>query len=158
MHRRGPFGIALLGAALTLLPPMAFLARADACPEANDTADSACIIGIDSPVAGTIERPDDQDAYLFNAPEGTVAVHARLSYLPADYDLHLVDAQGNVRCESTNPGLVDEAIDCPLGPGQYYLYVNSGIGQASEAPYTLTVKLDRWIELARETDSHDRTK
>jgi hypothetical protein len=52
-------------------------------------------------------------------------VLARLSDLPADYDLYLTDEGGSVLGESVTDGTAPEEIDTTLGAGVYYLYVHN---------------------------------
>ncbi len=92
------------------------------CPkdpyESNDTFGTAYDATTDFRDFGGLNIMDDAylcpsldvDFYQFPVQAGET-IHASISSLPADYDLHLYDPDGNVVAYSLNGGLQDETID-----------------------------------------------
>jgi hypothetical protein len=73
-------------------------AAADVCAEPNSLPESACYIGTESPAGGTLEVPEDVDAYWFKVPVGGEQVQVALG----DPSGVAVDAQGNVYVADTS--------------------------------------------------------
>jgi hypothetical protein len=85
----------------------------------------ACAIESGLTLPGYIREAGQTDAYRFAIRSSTMHVLARLSDLPADYDLYLTDEGGSVLGESVTDGTAPEEIDTTLGAGVYYLYVHN---------------------------------
>src|SRR5205823_9208557 len=113
----------VLAVVSTLASPLVAPARAgaDVCPEPNNTFASACFLGPGTQVPGFIDTPDDVDGYRIELPSGAM-VSASLSSMPADYSLRLLLADGSVKAEAVQPGVVSKSVKADgLAPGTYYL-------------------------------------
>ena len=97
--------------------------RADACAEPNDAPESACPLADGVSLLGEIGDQRDVDVYRFElAAPG--AVRVELTNLPADYDLYLVDLEGELLGSSVQEQTAPEALELSLpSAGQYLIYV-----------------------------------
>lgn len=85
----------------------------------------------------TISDPNELNRYRIDTGGGTI--HARISQLPADYDMELYAAGGSSPLAvSRNDGTTDDVINLSVGAGRYNLYVYSYSGTSS-TPYYLQV-------------------
>ena len=67
-------------------------------------------------------------------------VHIELVELPADYELEVQDKNHDEVDFSNNSGPFPELLDLYLEPGDYFVLVSSGGGQATnDAPYRLNL-------------------
>jgi len=107
--------------------------------EPNDTYEQAYPMALGSSVAAYLQEPTDIDIFRVEVIE-TATLLARLTNLPADYDLSLVDANYTGLLSATTRGQNDEAIMFHAPPGHYYLVV-TGFDHAwsSSQPYYLYV-------------------
>src|SRR6266536_3085649 len=110
----------------------------NACPEPNNDFQSACFIGPGAQAMGTLQSPDDIDAYRFETLDFGAHVQLALLDPPAPYRLNLADWTGKVMAESTSQE-GSEVIDAQLGPpGSYYVFVDSRTGEVNPSqPYRL---------------------
>jgi len=119
----------------------------------NDVLADVCLTQIGDPsgcplsngmaVNGYVEAAGQTNTYRFDVGASSMEVTADLTQLPADYDLYLADAQGNMIDSSVQEGLTPEHIDDVLGPGSYYLFVHSDPGRPFDPdnPYILRLSL-----------------
>jgi bacillolysin len=114
-----------------------------ACVEPNDQPDDACTLMDGMSVAGFLRAPGDLRAYRFDVTAPEAHVLASLTNLPADYDLYLADASGDVLGESVQEGTVPEFVDVTLPSGTYYLYVDVDPSRAYDPndPFSLQLTL-----------------
>jgi len=83
----------------------------------------------------------DQDYFAISVTSAKPHIRIRLSNLPADYQLLLLDANETLVAYSTTPGLVDEIIDFNNAtPGQYYIGVYGNGDAHSATGYKLDVQ------------------
>ena len=88
------------------------------------------------PTYGLICPLGDVDFQLIQNGIQNSTIMVTLDQLPADYDLELKDAAGNILAGSYNPGLTPEVIvyqNAP--PGNYYPTIQSNVGQWNPGLY-----------------------
>ena len=94
---------------------------------------------------GYICPEGDEDLYKFYVPGGqNVLVMAKLSELPADYNLYLYSGDAQILGQSTNSGTSDELIlySAQNMPGEFRVHVQGATFSANHAqPYKLEVSL-----------------
>jgi uncharacterized protein with WD repeat len=109
-------------------------ARDEVC---SQPADAGGPLPVGQAVAAALADPSHVHTWTISIP---VPKHLRfvLHGLPADYDLHVYAADGQLLGESTNEGTDDDVVSVPGAPaGTYFVYVNSPRGAASDVPYGL---------------------
>ena len=74
------------------------------CVEPDDDFQSACTFRRSNEMVGTIEHPDDVDAYRFVAMDFDTVVHVTLSDLPAPYEAYVYDWRGDQIASSVATG------------------------------------------------------
>ena len=106
----------------------------DVCPEANDTYQAACFLGVDSDALGFISRRDDVDAYRFEVRDYGATVRVSLPERPKPYRVSIANWNGDV--VATDPsGTVQTRLDLP---GSYYAFVDAATGEfTDDAPYRI---------------------
>jgi hypothetical protein len=111
------------------------------CLAASPLPAAPCAAGDGISVSGAIQNSGDTLTLDLFVPSAGVHVAADLSDLPADYDMYLSEASGNVLAASAHEGLTPEHIDADLPGGTYYLYVHSDPGRAVDPfdPFQLQV-------------------
>jgi hypothetical protein len=126
-----------------LLAELALDVGPPTCVEPNNQPDDACTLLDGMTVAGFLRSPGDLRAYHFDVTASEAHVLASLTDLPADYDLYLADANGDLLGESVQEGTVPEFVDVTLPFGTYYLYVDVDPGRAYDAndPFSLHLTL-----------------
>ena len=88
------------------------------------------------PIFGLICPAGDIDWQLVNNPMPNGTLTVTLDQLPADYDLELRDANGNILAGSYNAGFQAETVTVTgLQPGMYYAFVFSNVGMFHPAFY-----------------------
>ncbi len=100
-------------------------------------ADVGCPLPIGQAVAAAIVDPSHVHTWTLSI---SVAKHLRFALhgLPADYDLHVYAADGQLLGESTNEGTDDDIVTVQSAPaGTYLVYVDSPLGDTSDVPYGL---------------------
>lgn len=116
--------------------------RADACVEPNDAPETACPLADGAPLLGEIASQRDVDVYRFElAAPG--AVRVELTNLPADYDLYLVDLEGELLGSSVQEATSPESLELSLpSAGQYLVYVTVDPSRAFDptASYQLQLR------------------
>lgn len=124
-------------------------AQAAGCPEPNDEPSMACPLANGAAIESFIERPGDIDSYSFvlGAPG---SVQLDLTSLPADYDLYLVDAGGEVIGRSVQEGTASERFEVDVKAGSYYVYVLADPARAADRsrPYTLRFSVTDAVALS----------
>jgi hypothetical protein len=121
-----------------LFPPGT--AHADVCLEPNDGPENACYLPNGAVIQGSIDWEGDVDAYKIEVAVAGTRVRVELTDLPADYDLYLIAANGDVLGQSVKEGTEPETLELTLqAAGTYYLYVRSDPGRPFDpnTPYTL---------------------
>jgi hypothetical protein len=107
--------------------------------------------GVVHTTEGTICPAGDLDYYRFDVPIGqAIAITARLTELPADYDLFLVRPDGATVADSRQSGTVDETITfvAENRPGAWRVVVAPGSSLTfGPQPYTLEVSLASDLDL-----------
>jgi hypothetical protein len=113
------------------------------CVIPDTTELTACPISNGMSVTGFIQSSGESNAYRFDVGSSNMSVTADLTTLPADYDLYLADASGNILGQSVNEGTTPEEIQSVLGPGTYYLFVHSDPARTFDPdnPYTLQLNV-----------------
>ena len=99
--------------------------------------DLGCPLPAGQAVAAALVDPSHIHTWTLSIP---VPKHLRFALhgLPADYDLHVYAADGQLLGESTNEGTDDDVVMIQSAPaGTYLVYVNSPRGAASDVPYGL---------------------
>ena len=114
--------------------------------DASNERALAAAVPIGTPLRRFIDPQGDEDWFTFRA-DGRSTYSVGLSALPADYDLELVDASGNLVGAGQKRGLDPEEVRMQLAAGTYYVHV---LGNASLTgkqrpwdhvhPYVLTVR------------------
>ncbi|MGE3269128.1 MAG: hypothetical protein AB7P40_10295 [Chloroflexota bacterium] len=124
-----------LGLALLLPGHLPVAAKGDdVCPEANDTFQAACFLGVDSDALGFIAQATDVDAYRFEVRDYGATVRVSLPDRPLPYRLNLANWNGDVIASGPD-GNLQARLDLP---GSYYVFVDSGTGAFSDtAPYRI---------------------
>ena len=80
---------------------------------------------------------NDQDYWTFTL-DATYDIVLNLSELPADYDIHLLQANGTLLASSVRPSTQSESISIQLTAGTYYVHVFGYNGAYSDTvPYAL---------------------
>ncbi|CAB4915158.1 unannotated protein [freshwater metagenome] len=80
---------------------------------------------------------NDQDYWTFTL-DATYDIALNLSELPADYDIHLLQANGSLLASSVRPSTQSESIAIQLTAGTYYVHVFGYNGAYSDTvPYAL---------------------
>jgi len=138
---------AVLAILPTLVPPTSTTASAagpvaqgqDACPEPNDTFQTACYLGPSSEPLGYLSTPNDVDAYRIEVLDFNTDVHVEMAMMPAPYKLELANWNGDIIATSAGNGSGGEVIDTTVPiPGSYYLFVHSASGGFSASrPYQI---------------------
>jgi hypothetical protein len=106
----------------------------DVCPESNDTFQAACFLGTDSDALGFVSRRDDVDAYRLEVRDYDARVQVSLPDRPLPYRLNLANWNGDL-IQSGEGGTLQASLTLP---GSYYVFVDSGTGQFTDAdPYRI---------------------
>jgi hypothetical protein len=124
-------------------PPSAPPPTGDAY-EPNDTMAQAFLLPGSGVYTATIDTPTDSDWFALRVSLPDQYLTVRLTNLPADYDLFLL--QGNDPLAfpiqwSTNSGLANEQIVLRPAVDSYYILVQGNDHTWSSSPYVLTVSL-----------------
>jgi len=127
-----------LGTVPSGLPPAVNLV----CLGPNDAPQDACIVASGTTTDGFIDAPGASRLYAFQVSMPVAQVHVDLTYLPADYDLYLVDGSTEIVAQSAQEGTEPEAIDAVLSPGTFLLYVHSDPGRAVDPDNPFVLHLD----------------
>ncbi len=124
--------------------------------EPNETQAAAVAIATSSSIQSQIATATDVDWYKIT-PSVSGSVTIQLTTLPADYDLYLHRANGNVMNSSINSGTTNESITRNLNAGTtYYIRVVGKSGAFNAAScYTLTINGGGVPELVTQSDSPD---
>ncbi len=90
------------------------------------------------------EDPGDYFSITLESPTTLILSLTNLTNLPpgVDYDLYLLNADGDWIAWSNAYGQVDEYIEYPVGEGMYYVQVLPYSGNSREVPYVLTAQTD----------------
>lgn len=148
MSWSGSIGVALLAVLALMVPAGAASAQPTPAGHGKDQRGpiqdrgkvSAEFIGTDVSVGpntgdyDTITDPDEVNRYRIDTGGGTI--HAKISELPADYDMVLYAAAGSTPLAvSENEGTASEEINVSVGAGAYSLYVYSYSGTSADYYY-----------------------
>lgn len=112
--------------------------------EPNNSIEAAVTINIAKPVFALINDRDDNDYFKFkNISEGS-KIEINLTNLVADYDMQLLDEEGDVILNSERPNTSDELITLNNAPiGIYYIRIYGWNGASSATEfYQLTVSIE----------------
>ena len=90
--------------------------------DASDDRQLAATITFDRPLLRFLDPQGDEDWFTFQA-NGRSTYAVRLFSLPADYDLELVDANGNVVMAGHGRGVIAEEVRKRPAAGTYYVHV-----------------------------------
>lgn len=115
------------------------MAQVDGCPEPNDEQANACLLKNGVAIQSFIERPGDVDTFTFGVEAGGGLVALELLDLPADYDLYLVDGNGQVFAQGVHEGTTQELVTLAMPSGTYYAMVTADPERTVDVtrPYTL---------------------
>lgn len=133
--------VVVLALTSVLIPTSArLLGATDACPEPNDEFQQACSPGPGAELIGTIDRPDDVDAFRIEVLDFDATVRLELKEAPAPYRFVMGDWAGR-QIATSNDSSGFEALETKLRiPGSYYVFVQSTTGEYSETrPYRVTM-------------------
>jgi hypothetical protein len=112
--------------------------------EPNDTPAQATLLAANGTYTATLHAETDRDYFALDAPAAGLTMMARLSGLPANYDLYLFNTSSwdaMPIAYSLRPGIADEDVTVTASPGRYWLLVQGADRAWSAAPYTLTLSL-----------------
>jgi hypothetical protein len=129
--------------ARSVVPLIVTAAPPDAsCTTPAEGPVAACAIASGVSLPGYILSAGQTNAYRFTVQRPSTRVVARLTDLPADYDLYLTDANGTALGQSILDGTTPEEIDTTLGTGVYYLYVHSDPARPFDPNTPFQISLD----------------
>ena len=127
------FAIALFLSTLTRDPVVRVLAQT---PCAQPSA-AGCPMELDLLAEGVIAEPTAVHNWLLNVPV-TNNVVVTLGSLAADYQLWVYGPDNSLLGISNNPGIASETVNATnVGPGTYWIVVDSPSGATAEQPYAL---------------------
>lgn len=139
-------------------PPAAVPANGDQY-EPNDTLATASLLPGSGVYTATIHLSTDSDWYALQVGAPNVHLTARLTGLPADYDLLLFQGEDQMPIDwSQTRGLYDEIVSAQPLVGRYELLVQSYDRAASASPYRLEVSLAAATATATASRTSTRTQ
>ena len=132
----------LLGAGAFAVGLVTAVTRGPVLPvHAQDTcvqpSSSGCSIELSFVGQSVISQPTQVDNWLLNVNVPNEIV-VSLGGLGADYQLWVYGPDNSLLGISNNPGTADEVLRVPnVGPGAYWIVVDSPAGQVSDLPYAV---------------------
>ena len=116
--------------------------------EPNDTLSTATSIQSTSSIQASISTGDDLDYFVFSIDTAR-RVNITLSNIPSgcDYNLQLLDDEGDIICQSNNGLYNSESLIHNLSSGTYYVKVYT-VYRFSNTEYTLSISSENVIETA----------
>ncbi|MBV9582146.1 MAG: hypothetical protein JO057_26480 [Chloroflexi bacterium] len=108
-------------------------------------SDSPCLLADSAPQPGILSTSGETTGYAYNAFHLSNDLVVSLSQLPADYDLYLADADGNILGSSVLDGIADRFLEVTVGAGTYYVYVHVDPSRTPDpsTPYVLQANLQQ---------------
>jgi hypothetical protein len=114
-----------------------------------------CSVGDSLAAVGIIKAVGETSTFRFSVPSTGLNVTANLVDLPADYDLYVADASGNIIGQSAAEGTTPEHVDLNLDGGTYYVYVHADPGRPVDPqdPYRLEVSVSSVVATDRSANT-----
>jgi hypothetical protein len=127
------FTLALFVNTLTRGPVVRVLAQTPCAQPSSE----GCPMELDLLAEAVIAEPTAVHNWLLNVP-GSNNIIVTLGSLAADYQLWVYGPDNSLLGISNNPGIASETVNATnVGPGTYWIVVDSPSGEIAEQPYAL---------------------